>query len=75
VRIDFHVDHANVAIRDREGVDVSELQAALRRAKRVIAALRCEDPTAAQAWSEWRLEVMDAAGQVLVSLDLDSPTP
>jgi hypothetical protein len=76
VRIYFHLTGAQVVVRDFEGVEVSDLHDALARARRTIKhkQLRQEDPSAAQDWAGWRLEVADAAGQVLVSLDLDSLT-
>ena len=75
VRIYFHLAHANVVIRDREGVDVSDVEDALARARKTIETLRREEPSVAQDWSGWRLDVTDAAGRMLVSLDLDTPSP
>ena len=75
MRIYFHLTRARVVIRDWEGVEVSDLQDALARARRTIEELRREDPLAARDWSGWRLDVTDAAGHVLLSLDLDGAGP
>jgi hypothetical protein len=74
VRIYFHLAHDGVVLHDWEGVDVSDLQDALAWAEMAIEEHRCEEPSAAQDWSGWQLEVTDAVGQVLASLDLDNPT-
>jgi hypothetical protein len=34
--------------------------------------LRRKDPSVAQDWSGWRIDVVDAAGAVVLSIQLDS---
>jgi hypothetical protein len=73
VRLYFHLTSAHDVIRDPEGVDVADLQDALLEATKTVEELRQADEFAAMDWSGWRLDVTDAAGRVLFSLDLDTP--
>jgi hypothetical protein len=60
-------------IPDEEGVVTSDAQTALDSAMEVIRELQAEDPSAADEWQGWRLEITGEAGQVIGSLALDEP--
>ena len=71
MRVYFHLVSEGEVIQDFEGVEVSSPQEARVQASRVLEELRQEDPSAARAWSGFRLIVADASGTVLFSLDLN----
>ena len=70
MRLYFHLVSAQEVIRDREGVEVADLHEARAQAVQAIRELLQEDASAARDWSGWTLEVADADGAVLFSLDL-----
>jgi len=70
VRIYFHLKDAHETIVDDEGVEVGGTREARIQAHLAIEELQEED---SRNWSGWTLEVTDAAGRVLFTLDLDSP--
>ena len=55
---------------DVHGVEVPDLHQARRVAFELIQQLREEDPSLAQDWSGWRLNVVDAAGVILFAVNL-----
>jgi hypothetical protein len=71
MRLYFHLTDSHDTIRDVDGVEVSDLEEARTEAKRAIAEMRLEDPSAPQDWSGWTLRVTDESGRVLLTLDLD----
>jgi hypothetical protein len=70
VRYFFNLTNGQEAIRDDEGIEVSDVQAALGSAMEAIEELRAADPSYSQDWQGWRLEVVDSSGRVLQSLPL-----
>lgn len=70
MRLYFHLVDQQEAIRDLEGVQVTDLEQARAEALQAVEELRMEDPT--QDWSGWTLRISDETGRVLLSLDLDS---
>ncbi len=70
MRIHFHVRKAQVVIPDPEGVEVSGPEEARVQALLAIEELQKEED---QDWSGWTLVAVDAAGNVLFTLDLDAP--
>jgi hypothetical protein len=75
VRVYFHLKDGHGVIRDPEGVEVADLQAARVQAIQAIEELRQEDASASRDWSGWTLEVADGSGAALFSLDLASRFP
>ena len=53
-------------------LDYAKRIQARRVALEVIEKLRREDPSVAQDWAGWRFDVVDAAGAIVLSTELDS---
>ncbi|QFU16710.1 DUF6894 family protein [Microvirga thermotolerans] len=70
MRYYFHLTNGHDAIRDEEGTEVSDPQAALSSAMEAIEELRASDPSYSQDWVGWRLEVVDSSGRLVQSLPL-----
>ncbi len=70
MRLHFHLRDESHLLPDPEGIEVEDVQQAKSAALEMLAELRLEDPAAARDWSGWRLEVTDAAGVVVFSVDL-----
>ncbi len=68
----FHLTNGEAVIRDEEGTEVSSMQTALISAMEMIEELRTEDPSAAEEWQGWRLEIVDASGRTVHTLPLDA---
>ncbi len=75
MRFFFHLVDAHGAIRDKDGVDVADIDELRVEAEKAIAELRLADPSAAHEWKGWRLDVSDASGAVLLTLNLDPVSP
>jgi hypothetical protein len=58
-------------IRDEEGTEVSSMQSALISAMEMIEELRAENPSEADEWQGWRLEIVDASGRTVYTMPLD----
>ena len=67
----FNLTNGEVVIRDEEGTEVSSMESALVSAMEMIEELRAEDPFSADEWKGWRLEIIDASGQMVHSMPLD----
>ena len=67
----FHLVSGSEEIRDREGLEVTDLDQAYAEALETLHALAREDKAAAAAWAGWRLDVRDASGALLFSIGLD----
>ncbi|MCB8821057.1 DUF6894 family protein [Microvirga rosea] len=65
VRYFFNLTNGQDAIRDEEGMEVSDVQSALASAMEAIEELRAADPSYSQDWRGWNLEVVDAAGRLI----------
>jgi hypothetical protein len=70
VRIYFHLEKSNEAIRDREGIEVANLEEARSEVIKAVEELLREDVSVARNWSGWTINVADEGGAVLFSLGL-----
>ena len=68
----FNLTNGEAMIRDDEGVEVSSIQAAMVAALEAAAELRAQDPMDLDEWQGWRLEIVDAAGRAVQSIQLDA---
>ena len=73
VRSYFHLTNGEAVIRDDEGIEAFSIQSALISAIKMIEELRAEDPSAADEWQGWRLEIVDASGRTVHTMPLDAP--
>jgi hypothetical protein len=73
VRYYFHLTDSDEVIRDEDGLELSDVQAAVISAIEVIKELRAEDPSTLHEWQGWRLEIVDASGRLMQSIPLDIP--
>jgi hypothetical protein len=64
--------HAHERILDETGIEVSDLEAAHYQALKAIQELRQESEADDIDWSGWHLEVVDPAGDVLLTIPLDT---
>ena len=71
MRLHFDLRDKQYTLPDVHGVEVSGLDQARRVTLEMLQKLRREDPSVAQDWSGWTLSVVDPAGVVLFSIDLD----
>ncbi len=72
MRCHFHLVNGRDAIRDTDGLEVTDLDQAHAEDLETFHALAQEDEEAAATWVGWRLDVSDASGAVLFSISLDS---
>ena len=72
-RLYFDLVNRHHSIPDREGIEVDDVDQAKAAVAEMLDEHRQEDASTAQKWSGWTLSVRDSAGQVLFSVDLDSP--
>ncbi|MBL0405854.1 hypothetical protein JKG68_17985 [Microvirga aerilata] len=66
----FHLVHAHERILDETGIEVSNLEAAHYQALKAIQELREETEAGEIDWRDWHLEVVDEAGNILLSIPL-----
>jgi hypothetical protein len=71
MRLYFDLQDSQYTLPDVHGVEVSDLAEARRVAVAMIQKLRQENPCAAEDWSGWCVSVVDPAGVVVFSIDLD----
>jgi len=74
VRYYFNLTDGAEAIRDEDGIELSDIHSALLQAMKAIDELRLEDPTSSQEWKGWRMEIVDASGRIVHSLSLVEPS-
>jgi hypothetical protein len=72
VRLHLHLADQRELIRDHEGIEVEDLNRARVEIVNAVHELRRETALTVQDWSGWRLDVTDAQGAVVLSLDLDT---
>jgi hypothetical protein len=72
VRYYFNLTDGETMVRDEEGIEAASLQAAVVAAMEAVEELRAQDPSSSDEWQGWRLEIVDAAGQAVQSIPLDS---
>src|SRR3712207_5848023 len=70
MRLYFDLRNSEYTVPDVRGVEVPDLTEAGRVALKMIGTLREEDPSAAQDWSGWTLQAVDAAGSTVFSTAL-----
>jgi hypothetical protein len=68
----FNLTDGDTMIRDLEGTEASSLQAAVRSAMEAVEELRAQDPSSSDEWQGWKLEIVDASGQAVVTIPLDA---
>jgi hypothetical protein len=68
-RLYFDLVNTHDSMPDRDGIEIDDVHHAKAA---MVDELRQEDASTAQEWSGWTLNVSDAAGRVLFSIDLDS---
>ena len=73
MRLYFHLAAVHDSILDEVGIEVEDLDEAESETMRAIADMKVEDHSAAQELNGWRLEVTDAAGAVVFSIDFIEP--
>jgi hypothetical protein len=73
VRYYFNLTDGEEEIRDEEGIELSDVDAAVHSAIQAIKEIRQEDTSAADEWRGWRLEIVDDSGQLIESISLDTP--
>ena len=71
MRLYFDLNDKQHTLPDVEGVEVSDITQARRVALEMIRKIQQQDRSAAQDWSGWTLNVVDAAGVIVFSIDLD----
>jgi hypothetical protein len=71
MRCYFHLVNGHDAIRDTDGLEVTDLDQTHAEALETLHTLAQEDEEAAATWAGWRLEVSDTSGAVLFSISLD----
>jgi hypothetical protein len=72
MRYFFNLTAEHNGIPDREGIDAADIEQAHAEALRAIAELRQEDPSFTTDWKGWRLEIADATGTIVLSINLDA---
>jgi hypothetical protein len=68
----FNLTDGDTMIRDLEGTEASSIHAAVRSAMEAVEELRAQDPSNSDEWQGWRLEIVDASGQAVVTIPLDA---
>lgn len=71
MRCYFHLVNGGQEILDEEGLDVANLDDAKEQAALAINELRSETPDVIDDWAGWRLEIVDADGNLLFSIPLN----
>ena len=72
MRLYFDLQKGTEAIRDEDGIEVSDVDAARAEALNTIREMRSEDREPPD-WTGWKLAVADESGALLFSLDVDGP--
>jgi hypothetical protein len=67
----FNLTDGQDAIRDEDGIEVADLDAALIHAAEAIEELRREMSSGSDEWEGWRLEIVDSLGRLAQSLPLE----
>lgn len=72
MRLYFHLKDGDDTIRDLAGVEVNDVGQAHVEALQALRELQEEQGSPANDWSGWTLQITDASGTVVLSIDLDS---
>jgi hypothetical protein len=70
MKIYFHATDGERYIRDEKGIEVADVELAREQSLRTFTEFRREQELE-DGFSGWRLQVVDAAGLVVFTLDLD----
>jgi hypothetical protein len=73
MRCYFHLVNGHETLRDDTGVDVPDKETARRVALNAIYELRQEGGQDDAGWSDWDLDIIDADGNLVLSLPLNMP--
>jgi hypothetical protein len=68
----FNLTNGETMIRDQEGIEAITIQAAVISAMAAVEELRAQDPTNSDEWRGWRLEIVDASGQAVQIIPLET---
>jgi hypothetical protein len=71
MRCYFHLVNGDETIPDDTGIEVSDLEDAKAQALQAIDDLRDEAIQAGASWQDWRLDIVDRSGRILLSIPLD----
>ena len=71
MRVYFHATNGVRSILDQVGIEVVDIEQARVEARRALEEFRRELDPLEDCLSGWRLEIVDAAGLVVLTLDLD----
>jgi hypothetical protein len=71
MRLYFDLRDKEKTLPDLDGVEVADIIQARRVALEMVRKIHQEDASVAQDWSGWTLDIVDAAGVVLFSIDLE----
>ena len=71
MRLYFDLKDKQHTLPDVEGIEVSDIAQARLVALEMVRKFRQQNGSAAQEWSGWTLNVVDAAGVIVFSIDLD----
>ena len=69
----FHLANQHEIILDKDGVEATDPDDVYTEAAKAIEELRRKDPAEAARWEGWRLDVTDASGVVIFSINLAEP--
>ncbi len=73
MRCFFNLVRADDYMLDPEGVEAADMEELRAEVAKAIEEMRHADPAAGRDWRGWRMEVTDASGAVLLTIDLDRP--
>jgi hypothetical protein len=73
MRCYFHLVNSHNTIRDDTGVEVADEETARRLALQAIHDLRQEGDHSSEDWAGWQLDVIDAQGNLVLSIPLNMP--
>jgi hypothetical protein len=71
MRCYFHLVNSQEEILDEEGIEVSDLETMECFALQALHEIRGEAIQLGASWQGWRLEVVDQAGSVLLTIPLE----
>jgi hypothetical protein len=72
MRCYFHLVNCHETIADDTGVEIADLSKAHEAALQAIEDIRAEAIQLGASWQGWRLDVADPAGNVLLSIPLET---
>jgi hypothetical protein len=73
MRYYFHLINGKQSIADAEGVELCNVSTIEREVSDAVEKFRVEAGSSAARWAGWRLKVVDAAGNEILTRDLGAP--